>query len=102
MFSQRRMDYTTVEQYLGRVRNVVEDLQCFFELVVVVVAYCLYPCLDLLVPSQHVARHSKQNWTFYLLQRHRRGVFESVLPLPTVKALLNIGCESALLSTSLA
>ena len=48
MLAQRGMDDTTIEQYLRRIRNVVKNLERFFIFVVVIVAQCLYPCLDFL------------------------------------------------------
>lgn len=40
VLTQGGMYYSTVEQYLGGIRDAVEGLQCFLEFVIVIVAEC--------------------------------------------------------------
>ncbi len=48
MLTQCSMYHTAIEQDLGRVGDVVKDLQRFLKLIVVIMGQCLYPCLNFL------------------------------------------------------
>lgn len=49
MFSKCGMNNTAIEQNLGSIRNLVEDLQCLIELVIVVAGEGCHPGLNFLV-----------------------------------------------------
>lgn len=49
MLSERGMNYTTVEQNLGSIRDPIELLQGLIKLIVVIVGKCCHPSLDFLV-----------------------------------------------------
>jgi len=73
MFSDCRMDHTTVKQYFGRVCDIVENPQRQLELVVVVVVQGFNPSLDFLVLLGPMLCPLAKG--HYLLERH-------VPPLP--------------------
>lgn len=49
MLSQRCIDDSTVEEYLGRIRNLTKDPYGFLVLLVVVVFQSQHPCLNFLL-----------------------------------------------------
>lgn len=73
MFAKRRMDDTAVEQNLGCVGDLVKDLQCVVELVVVVASEGCHPGFDFLPRNQQLslerALRSLEEGA-HLLQRH--------------------------------
>lgn len=48
MLAQGSVYYSTVEEYLGGIRNAIESFQCFFKLIVVIVAQGGHPGFDFL------------------------------------------------------
>jgi hypothetical protein len=49
MLAKRSMYHTAVEEDLGSIGYVVEDLKRLFKLVIVIVCQCLHPCFDFLI-----------------------------------------------------
>jgi hypothetical protein len=73
MLAECCMDYAAVEQNLGRVGNLVKDLQCDIELVVVIAGEGCHPGFDFLPRGLAIAL-GKSGWVqeegAHLLQRH--------------------------------
>lgn len=48
MLSKSGMNYTTIEQDLGSIRDRIEVFQRLVKLIIIVVGKCRHPCLDFL------------------------------------------------------
>lgn len=83
MFSKGGMNDSAVEKDFGSVRNAIELLQGFIELVIVVVVECCHPGLDFLFWYEHPTLKFPVITSTHLLQRHYQVVFVMV-PCPEV------------------